>query len=134
MLIDALIENAFLLQNIVVWAILLTATASYALLIGFCLGSRDMNWRDALNDWSPVVKTMLAALPLLGLLGTISGLMSTFGQMSSEGGFQLQEAISGGVAEAMFTTQLGLVLVVPGLVAMGYLSYLEKHARIADEQ
>ena len=69
---------------------------------------------------------MLAALPLLGLLGTISGLLKTFNRMSIEKGFALQEVISGGIGEAMFTTQLGLFMVIPGLLMLAYLNHKKK--------
>lgn len=64
---------------------------------------------------------MLATLPLLGLLGTIAGLLKTFLRMSVEKGLALHELISGGIAEAMFTTQLGLLMVIPGLILLSYL-------------
>ena len=76
---------------------------------------------------------MLAALPLLGLLGTITGLTSTFTQMSADGGLALQELITGGIADALFTTQLGLVLVVPGLLLVGLLNHLRREWMIRSE-
>ncbi len=76
---------------------------------------------------------MLAALPLLGLLGTITGLTSTFSRMSVDGGLALQELITGGIADALFTTQLGLVLVVPGLLLVGLLNHQRREWMIRNE-
>ena len=76
---------------------------------------------------------MLAALPLLGLLGTIAGLTSTFVRMSADGGLALQELITGGIGDALFTTQLGLVLVVPGLLMIGLLNHLRRNWLIRSE-
>lgn len=76
---------------------------------------------------------MLSALPLLGLLGTITGLMDTFSSMSLEGGLALQELITGGIGDALFTTQLGLVLVVPGLLLMGLLNHQRRNWLIRSE-
>lgn len=113
----------FLLENIIVWSTLLTATFCYGLLMNLCFFSKyEQQWYDRVNHWSGSIRAMLAALPLLGLLGTISGLMKTFTHMAVDRGFSFQEVISGGIAEAMFTTQLGLVLVVPGLLLMAFLN------------
>jgi len=119
-------NNIFLLRSAIIWTSLITAIFCYALLLELCFfAGRDGEWLRRVRYWTGSLRTMLAALPLLGLLGTISGLMKTFGRMSSGGGFALQEVISGGVAEAMFTTQLGLVLVLPGVLMLAYLGYLK---------
>ena len=112
----------FLLNNVVIWSIFILAVICYALLIDLCfMQSRSVNWFQKTTYWSTSIKTMLAALPLLGLLGTISGLLKTFEHMALDNGFALQELMSGGIAEALFTTQLGLVMVIPGLLMFNYL-------------
>jgi biopolymer transport protein ExbB len=64
---------------------------------------------------------LLGTLPLLGLLGTISGLMRTFREMSRGQGLDQQTYLSSGISEALLTTQLGLVLVIPGLLLLAWL-------------
>lgn len=119
---DNINEYLFLLDNAVIWAIMITAFLCYGLLIDLCfIKKNNANWFDSTTYWSTSINTMLGALPLLGLLGTISGLLKTFVRMSHDNGFALQEVISGGIAEAMFTTQLGLIMVVPGLLMLTYL-------------
>ena len=58
---------------------------------------------------------LLSALPLLGLLGTITGLLTTFRAMADSDELN-QSFVSSGIAEALITTQLGLIMVIPGLL------------------
>ena len=121
-------ENSFLFNNIVIWAIFFVAVFSYGILIDLCfLNKKSQIWFDRTVYWTGSIKTILASLPLLGLLGTISGLLTTFFRMSVDNGFDLQEVISGGIADAMFTTQLGLILVIPGLLMLSFLNSRRKH-------
>ncbi|QBG35681.1 MotA/TolQ/ExbB proton channel family protein [Litorilituus sediminis] len=115
-------EYAFLLESAVIWAILLVALFCYGLLMDLCFMHKvSETWFDRTQYWLKSIRTILASLPLLGLLGTITGLLTTFFRMSVENGFNLQEVISGGIAEAMFTTQLGLIMVIPGLLMLAHL-------------
>lgn len=114
---DQLSDFFFLLKNPIVWAIFITAAVCYCLLIELCfIRRKTWRWDETVTSWIQPIRVLLAALPLLGLLGTIAGLLKTFLDMSMTGGFNMQQLIAGGIAEAMFTTQLGLVLVVPGLL------------------
>lgn len=54
---------------------------------------------------------LIGALPLIGLLGTIVGLMDCFLGIASQGGSA--ELVSSGIADALLTTQLGLVCAIP---------------------
>jgi biopolymer transport protein ExbB len=106
-----------LFSNAVVWALLAVAIFSYGKLLSLLFFIKPSQaWLMRCNYWIAALKTLLAALPLLGLLGTISGLLSTFNFMSLNNGLDMQEMVSGGIASAMYTTQLGLVFVVPGLL------------------
>ncbi len=115
-------EYMFLLDSAVIWAILVVAIFCYGLLIELCFVKKQSEqWFTRTQYWIKSITTTLASLPLLGLLGTITGLLTTFFRMSVENGFNLQEVISGGIAEAMFTTQLGLIMVIPGLLMLSFL-------------
>lgn len=110
------------LTSIVVWAIFLMAFIAYATLINLCFFMRmDKSWYEKASFWFGPLKDMLSSLPLLGLLGTITGLLDTFFRMSVEKSFAMQEIISGGIAEALFTTELGLITVIPGLLMLNFL-------------
>ena len=59
--------------------------------------------------------------PLLGLLGTVIGIMDAFLEMQAAGGSADVSALSGGISTALGTTMLGLVLAIPSLIAYGLL-------------
>ena len=116
-------DYMFLLDSAVIWAILIVSIFCYGLLIELCfINPRNDAWFNRTQNWVKSITITLSTLPLLGLLGTITGLLTTFFRMSQENGFNAQEVISGGIAEAMFTTQLGLIMVIPGLLLLGYLN------------
>jgi biopolymer transport protein ExbB len=65
---------------------------------------------------------MLAGIaPLLGLLGTVSGMIKTF-SIIAEFGTGNAKALAGGISEALLTTQTGLVVAVPGLFMATFLA------------
>ena len=61
----------------------------------------------------PFLGVLIAAAPLLGLLGTVAGMLVTFGGMASGAGSEPLDVISGGISKAFVTTQAGLVIAVP---------------------
>jgi len=64
---------------------------------------------------------VLASLaPLIGLLGTVSGMITTF-EVISLFGTGNAKALAGGISEALITTQTGLVVALPGLVAGNFI-------------
>jgi biopolymer transport protein ExbB len=63
----------------------------------------------------PVLDTIVTLSPLLGLLGTVTGMIAAFGVMSSSGISQ-PHAITGGVAEALIATAAGLGIAIGTLV------------------
>ena len=63
-----------------------------------------------------VMRTCVAAAPLLGLLGTVTGMLTTFAALASgSGGDKTMAAISAGISEALITTETGLIIALPGL-------------------
>ncbi len=53
---------------------------------------------------------------LLGYLGTVIGMIETFDALQNSSMFSQGASISGGISKALFTTELGLVVAVPGLI------------------
>jgi biopolymer transport protein ExbB len=74
-----------------------------------------------LDGHLPVLATMVTVAPLLGLLGTISGLIKVF-HVISGGAIGDAAALSQGIAEALITTFTGLCIAIPFLVIYNSLS------------
>lgn len=109
-------------DNWLVWTILLTATFSYTLLFDCALKQRDGDHSQ--QDRLQLIATSLATLPLLGLLGTIIGLLDTFSSMASQTN-DIDLLMAGGVGMALGSTQLGLLFCTPGLLMHQYLYRLQ---------
>jgi biopolymer transport protein ExbB len=63
-----------------------------------------------------VMKICVSAAPLVGLLGTVTGMLATFGALSmGSGGEKTMAMIAEGISEALVTTETGLVIALPGL-------------------
>ncbi len=70
-----------------------------------------------------VVRVCVTAAPLLGLLGTVTGMLTTFGALATgSGGEKTMELIAAGISEALITTQTGLVIALFGLFMQYQLS------------
>ena len=66
-----------------------------------------------------ILETIAAISPLLGLLGTVLGMIKVFNVISVQGVGQA-EALSGGISEALITTVVGLSIGIPTLVFFNY--------------
>lgn len=66
-----------------------------------------------------------AAAPMMGLLGTVLGIMKTFAMMSAVGTGD-SRAFSAGISEALITTAMGLVVAIPVIIIHGMLKSLAK--------
>lgn len=64
----------------------------------------------------PFAFTIIGAAPLLGLLGTVSGMFATFRGLSQAAAQVPVDVISSGVSEALITTQTGLIIGVPSYI------------------
>lgn len=64
---------------------------------------------------SQFVGTLVAVAPLMGLLGTVLGMLQTFFGISTSAGHETADVIAGGISEALITTETGLVIALPGL-------------------
>ncbi len=69
----------------------------------------------------PYLDVIYAAAPLIGLTGTVIGLLKVFSQISPDTGLPDPVAFTSGVALALSATVIGLCIAVPSLVGSGYL-------------
>lgn len=83
-----------------------------------------------LARWLWVLETIVTAAPLLGLLGTITGMIRAFKLFGNQGLVD-PGGVTGGVAEALIATALGLFIALVALFAFNYLSY--RQAQVMDE-
>jgi len=78
---------------------------------------------DGLSRNLVVLATVAQIAPLLGLLGTVLGMIDTFAQIQgASGGLVDPEILSGGIRKALLTTAFGLSVAIPTLVAYAGLS------------
>jgi len=69
----------------------------------------------ALERFLPVLRTIATVAPLLGLLGTVTGMIKVFQTLSIVGVSQAQD-LSGGISEALLTTAAGLTVAIPTII------------------
>lgn len=75
--------------------------------------TKEMNTLTVRLPW---LDTIITIAPLLGLLGTVTGMIRSFHVISSKAGIGTPTAITGGVAEALIATATGLAIAIVSLV------------------
>lgn len=96
----------------VLWVIALTGVVSWAVIIESLLFSRG---RDADGEVFPhlwLLRALAVASPLLGLLGTVNGIIACFADLTAANGRHL----AAGIAEALVCTAAGLIVAIPATV------------------
>lgn len=72
------------------------------------------DYRGDLKRYAPLITAIVASAPLLGLLGTVIGMIETFNSLGDMSLFAQSGGIAGGISTALFTTQMGLAVAIPG--------------------
>jgi biopolymer transport protein ExbB len=77
--------------------------------------------RLKLQRFLPFIAVAAASAPLLGLLGTVTGIITTFKLITVFGSGDVK-TLSGGISEALITTEFGLIVAIPSLLLHAFLS------------
>jgi biopolymer transport protein ExbB len=106
--------------------------------LGAALAERKTSFTNALlaasaeelrhyNRGLPLLDTVITLSPLLGLLGTVTGMIHSFGLIAGE--LDAPAAITGGIAEALIATAFGLGTAITALIPFNYLNARLEDAR-----
>jgi biopolymer transport protein ExbB len=83
-----------------------------------------------IRRYGRLIMTIVMAAPLLGLLGTVIGMIETFDSLGDMSLFSQSGGIAGGISQALITTQMGLAVAIPGLIVNGVLVRRQKNIEI----
>ena len=86
----------------------------------FLIDETVLRLNRRLTDYLALIGVLAAIAPLLGLLGTVIGMIATFDVLAVFGAGNAK-AMAGGISEALITTQTGLLVSIPGLYMKGFL-------------
>ena len=83
-----------------------------------------------IRKFNRLIITIVSVAPLLGLLGTVIGMIETFDSLGDMSLFSQSGGIAGGISQALITTQMGLAVAIPGLIVNGALSRRQKNIEL----
>ena len=87
-----------------------------------CMEEHALKAMPVLYKHLSILDTIITIAPLLGLLGTVTGMIRAFHVISTKSGLSTPTAITGGVAEALIATATGLFIAIVTLVGYNYLT------------
>ncbi len=93
--------------------------------IDMAMSQEAANEIPPLENYLPGLRTIISIAPLLGLLGTIAGMIASFKEVSRSG-LSSPTAVMGGVSEALISTATGIGVAVIGLIFYNYFGNLVK--------
>ncbi|MGR3722610.1 MotA/TolQ/ExbB proton channel family protein [Abyssibius alkaniclasticus] len=77
---------------------------------------------EALNRWLRVLELVALIAPLLGLLGTVLGMIQSFQELEMAEGSANASVLAGGIWQALLTTAVGLVVAIPAAIGASLFS------------
>lgn len=81
---------------------------------------------DQAHRGSTLIRSLVIIAPLLGLLGTVTGMIETFDSLAEMALFRQSGGVAGGVSQALISTQAGLCVAIPGLLLGKLLDRVER--------
>ena len=88
----------------------------------------------SMRSYKLLIKIIVSVAPLLGLLGTVIGMIETFDSLRDMSLYKQDGGIAAGISQALITTQFGLVVAIPGLLISGILNKRERNILIDLDQ
>lgn len=92
---------------------------------------REQQVREAFGQERYALVAMIAAAPLLGLLGTVSGMATTFASLALNQGEKSMEGLANGISEVLVATESGLAVALPAMLLV-YLAHREMQEYVHD--
>jgi biopolymer transport protein ExbB len=86
---------------------------------------------EDLRRYRTLVRTIVIVAPLLGLLGTVNGMIEMFQSLGDQNFYSQSGGVAQGISQALFTTQFGLVIAIPGMLVGALVDRRER--RIQDD-
>lgn len=77
-----------------------------------------IEWRLHFDRRLKFVRILATSAPLLGLLGTVGGMLKTFSALGLRGGRDTMDLVAHGISEALVTTETGLSIAIVGLILL----------------
>lgn len=93
------------------------------------MDAREAECLSLLSRDLVVLAALTGVAPMLGLLGTVVGMIQTFDAVSAFGG-NTGERVAAGISQALITTQFGLVVAVPGVFGLARLQRMVRSAQV----
>ena len=75
----------------------------------------EKNMLNKVDHQLTFLNTLVVSAPLMGLLGTVIGMLGTFSALSSGAGSETVDMVAAGISEALITTQTGLFIALPSI-------------------
>ncbi len=74
--------------------------------------------QEAFRQQRIAIGAMITAAPLLGLLGTVMGMIAAFDSLASNGGGRSMEGLARGISEVLIDTESGLAVAIPAVLLL----------------
>jgi MotA/TolQ/ExbB proton channel family len=74
--------------------------------------------QETFREQRIAISAMIAAAPLLGLLGTVNGMIASFESLAAQGVTRSMEGMARGISEVLIDTESGLMVAIPGLLLL----------------
>lgn len=79
---------------------------------------KEHELQDAFRQQRLAIGAMITAAPLLGLLGTVMGMIAAFDSLAARGGQRSMEGLAQGISEVLVATESGLAVAIPAVVLL----------------